>query len=242
MRREFVVLSFSLLMASVGCKSGAVVNQQSTTTQQTISSIPASPVPQPSTSPALSQQPSPDGQVTKSDSTEQVATSSRSDVCGLISSAEIKSVIGDTVGEATTSARNAEGMAVSQCYYVLPRSGNSVSLQLTEKNQKDTSSRDPSEVWEERFGRFERESGSVSREKDKDNKRGEPKDEEEEGRPPQKIKGVGDDAYWTGNSQIGALYVKRANAFIRISVGGAEELDAKIRKSKALAQRALKRL
>ena len=68
------------------------------------------------------------------------------------------------------------------------------------------------------------------------------KGEEEEGIPPTKIDGIGEAAYWMGSRVGGALYVLKKDAFIRISVGGADTQEAKIDKSKALAQKALDRL
>ena len=52
----------------------------------------------------------------------------------------------------------------------------------------------------------------------------------------------GDEAFWTGNPLVGALYVLKDDSYLRISIGGAEEASVKIQKTKALAQKALKRL
>jgi hypothetical protein len=60
--------------------------------------------------------------------------------------------------------------------------------------------------------------------------------------PPKKIDGLGDAAYWTANRMDGALYVLKNNAFIRISVSGPDKEEAKIDRSKALAQKALSQL
>ena len=67
-------------------------------------------------------------------------------------------------------------------------------------------------------------------------------DEEEKAAPPQKIDGLGDEAFWTGNRVGGALYVLKKDIFIRISIGGPDNEETKINKSKALAQKALERL
>lgn len=60
--------------------------------------------------------------------------------------------------------------------------------------------------------------------------------------PPNKITGVGDGAFWLGSRVGGALYVLKGNNYVRVSVGGAADEATKIRKSKALAQKALARL
>jgi hypothetical protein len=56
------------------------------------------------------------------------------------------------------------------------------------------------------------------------------------------VSGVGDEAWWTGNAQVGALYVLKGDAFLRISVGGGEPERARIERSRLLARRALRRL
>jgi hypothetical protein len=66
--------------------------------------------------------------------------------------------------------------------------------------------------------------------------------DEEKGRPPKKVEGIGDDAYWIANRVGGALYVLKNDVFIRISVGGPESEDAKINRCKALAEKALSHL
>ena len=75
--------------------------------------------------------------------------------------------------------------------------------------------------------------------RDRDKKKGE---EEEESAPPQKVVGIGDEAYWIGNRVGGAFYVLKGNAYVRISVGGPADQANKIKKSKVLAQKALARL
>ncbi len=65
---------------------------------------------------------------------------------------------------------------------------------------------------------------------------------EEELRKPRPIDGLGEEAYWVGNSISGALYVLNGNSFLRISVGGVRGESARMEKSKALAHAALKRL
>ena len=59
--------------------------------------------------------------------------------------------------------------------------------------------------------------------------------------PPKKIDGVGDEAYWSGNRFGGALYVLTKDVIIRVSVGGPNNEQTKIDKSKALAQKAIDR-
>ena len=56
------------------------------------------------------------------------------------------------------------------------------------------------------------------------------------------IAGVGDEAYWAGNSVTGSLYALRGDRILRVSAGGGASEQAKIEKAKKLAQLAIKRL
>src|SRR5262249_54103260 len=59
---------------------------------------------------------------------------------------------------------------------------------------------------------------------------------------PRVISDLGNEAFWVGGRVTGALYVLRANSFIRISVGGVPDEPKRIERSVALARAALKRL
>jgi hypothetical protein len=99
--------------------------------------------------------------------------------------------------------------------------------------------RDPKDFWHDTF----QEGKSVEKEKDGDSDRNKKKrGEEEELSRPEKVTGIGDDAYWTGSRVGGALYVLKGNAYVRVSVGGPANQADKIKKSKTLAQRAMERL
>ena len=67
-------------------------------------------------------------------------------------------------------------------------------------------------------------------------------DEKEESVSPKKIDGIGEEAFWTSNRFGGILYVLKGDAFISISLGGTDDEETKIKKSKALAEKALNRL
>ena len=63
-----------------------------------------------------------------------------------------------------------------------------------------------------------------------------------EGAAPEKVNGLGDEAFWIASRVGGALYVLKKDVFFRISVGGAGDEKAKLKKSKTLAQQVLKRV
>ncbi|HVS20694.1 MAG TPA: hypothetical protein VHD88_02535 [Pyrinomonadaceae bacterium] len=65
---------------------------------------------------------------------------------------------------------------------------------------------------------------------------------EEESAKPEKVSGLGDDAYWLASPVGGALYVLKKNTFFRISVGGAGDAKSKLSKSKTLARKVLGRI
>src|SRR6185295_19274735 len=118
------------------------------------------------------------------------------------------------------------GPLISQCLFTLPSFSNSISLLIAQKGE-GAGAKDPREFWREtlqRDGAQEKESERDRDKKggDKDKKaRGRSEEEEEEGTPPQKVSGVGDDAYWVGSRVGGALYVLKGNSYARISIGGA---------------------
>jgi hypothetical protein len=109
---------------------------------------------------------------------------------------------------------------VQQCLYALPDFSGSVSLELTRGAKVR-------ELWKERFGEKESE---ASRE-----------GEEEEERP-ERVRGIGDQAFWTGNPRLGGLYVLRKGAMLRLSVGGNDPKAKKLRRLTALARFALRRM
>ena len=175
--------------------------------------------------------------------------------CAFLTKDEIKSVQKEEVKDAKGSERAENGMIVSQCFYTLNSFANSVSLQVTKTDPKSSAHRDPKDFWEQTFSKYEgEEAEKEGREREKEKEREKNKEaqkgaerrgeseEEEEGAPPKKINGIGDEAFWTGNRVGGALYVLKKNSFIRISIGGQTDEATKINKSKVLAKKALARL
>jgi len=156
------------------------------------------------------------------------------DACALLTSKEIEGVQGEALKETKLSGQATGGFLMSQCFFTLPTFTNSVSLLVAQKGE-GSNAKDPKEFFRERFD--EKRAGESESEGDK--KQGEA---EEEGTPPQKVSGIGDEAYWTGSRVGGALYVLKGNAYVRISVGGPAEQAAKIKKTKALAAKVLARL
>ncbi len=165
------------------------------------------------------------------------------DACALITKEEIQEIQGSAVAETKNSQTPDGAFRSSQCYYGTEEPSRSVSLAVT---QSSNGKRSPKDFWRETFGRVageekEPEGDKEKRESARAQTRG--SDEvERESTPPRKIEGIGEAAYWVGNRVGGALYVLQKEVFIRISVGGPDNEEAKINKSTTLARKALSRL
>ena len=240
-RMSFVVTLCTLVFGVVGCAKSEVL-QSSANNQGTIA--PATTAGSPG---ALSQNGAQNGEPA---ATTSGATTARGkiDACALLTSQEIRSVQGELLKETKGSGSAEKGFSISQCFFTLPTFNNSISLVVTQKGD-GADGRDPKEFWEATFDRASE--GEREKERDKKSEKEREKEkardknreeEEEEAAPPQKIAGVGDEAFWTGSRVGGALYVLKGSSYLRVSVGGAGNQQSKISKSKALARLALKRL
>ena len=226
MHRHMKLLLCCLLLTAAGC---------SRSKEPTVVTLPQSATPQTAVAAA-----SPANQDISAGSVGPEASQSKMDACVLLTSKDLQSVQGEALKETKPSTRSDDGFIISQCFYTLPTFTNSVSLMVAQRGES-VGARDPKEFWKETFHRADE--SEKDREKDKDKAQASARGpEEEEAVPLQKIAGVGDDAYWTGNRVGGALYALKGNIYIRISVGGPGDQAAKIKKAKALAQIILKRL
>lgn len=179
------------------------------------------------------------------------AAEAKFDVCGLITGEEIEKVQGSRLQGTKSSGSSSGGMRVSQCFYSTAEFTKSVSLAVTQSDPSASDRRSASAYWQDTFGPYENEkkeepaeSGSEKEKRESLHEQRQPKGEEESAAPPKKISGVGDVAFWTASRFGGALYVlkKDKDVLIRISLGGADNQETKIEKSKQLAQKAIDRL
>jgi hypothetical protein len=159
------------------------------------------------------------------------------DVCGLLTKEEIEAIQGSPIKETKSSARSDGTFRVSQCFYTATEFSRSVSLAVMQRGPGRPTTTSPKDFWKERFGRY-----SDEKERDKVKEEMEGNEEKEESLPPKKIDGIGDEAFWASNRFGGILYVLKGDTFISVSLGGTDNEDTKIQKSKALAQKALQRL
>jgi hypothetical protein len=167
-----------------------------------------------------------------------VPVQAKIDSCALLTSKEIEAVQGQPLKETKLSGQSTGGFSMSQCFFTLPTFTNSISLLVAQKGE-GSSAQDPREFFRERF--HEKTKGEKERERERDKKKA-GEEEEEEGSPPQKVTGIGDEAYWTGSRVGGALYVLKGHSYVRISIGGPADQATKIKKTKALAAKAVARL
>jgi hypothetical protein len=153
------------------------------------------------------------------------------DACSLVSKEEIESVQATPVNDTKSSQRSDDVFLVAQCFYATAESSKSVNLALVQKNPDQQNKRSPKDFWKEKFDPYREEEPKTNR-----------GDEKEQGPAPKKISHLGDDAYWAGNRFGGVLYVLKGDAFISIGIGGTDDEATKLKKSKALAQKALQRM
>lgn len=227
MRFRLMVVLLSLLIAA-GCAAGTSPQPVSGSQPavETTSPSAASPASQPSIPAATP---------------EAAAVKPKLDACALLTSKEIESVQGEALKETKLTGQSAGGFSMSQCFFTLPTFTNSISLLVAQKGE-GAGAHDPKEYWRDTFHEDKGKDKDKDRDRAGDRAKKKVAEEEEEGAPPQKVPGVGDDAYWMGSRVGGVLYVLKGNAYVRISIGGPADQPTKIKKSKALAQKALARL
>jgi hypothetical protein len=145
------------------------------------------------------------------------------DACALLSTDDVRSVQQTTVKESKPSVHTARGLRYEQCVYAAADFAHSVSLTLITGDAEGTNA-----FWSATFHpqRTEAALARATRKKDL----------------PRPIAGLGDDAFWTGDSRTGALYMRTGDCVLRISVGGASQESERLRRSRALADAALTHL
>ncbi len=229
--RRIPVLSLCVLLVAIGaCKNSNPTQSPGNNSPGTSETSTASSSPIQSGSPTTAK--------------VETAVKPKVDACALLNSKEIEAVQGEALKETKLSGQAGGGLQISQCFFTLPTFSNSISLLVAQKGD-GADAKDPKDSWRETFQKGATEEKDRERDKKnryKDKKAGGRGEEEEESTPPQKVSGVGDDAFWLGSRVGGAIYVLKGNAYIRISVGGSGDQASKIKKSKTLAQKAIARL
>jgi hypothetical protein len=164
----------------------------------------------------------------------------KTDMCMLLTSAEIEAVQGEPVKQARPNDQTSDGMRFSQCLFQMETSAKSVSVAVATPNPARPSALTPRKFWQRQFhppAIEEVETPAAGKAAQIANH-----DREMDGRPPRPIDGLGEEAYWVGNPVLGTLYVLQGDSFLRISVGGVREESMRIERSKVLARAVVKRL
>ena len=249
-RLRFPSFFAACLLALTSCQAATTQstnNANVTASQQTANATTAAPAGQPATPPAPNAAPASAAEsahaaaagqqngngVTPSPASPASSSPSQAaDPCALLTADDIKAVQGEAAAQLKPSRRSDSDFAVSQCFYQTPTFTKSVSLELTERGASAKSVR---EMWKENFSRYEekREAKNARRAKS-----GKP----QAGPPATRISGIGEEAYWVGTNANGTLYAFKKDRLVRISIGGPDKEDDRLRKVKALAQKALARL
>ncbi len=157
------------------------------------------------------------------------------DCCSLLTGEEIEAVQGSPIQDKKNSEHSANGFRMTQCFYSAAEYSQSVSLALTQIDPTTSTNRSVIAYWKETYGRESKPSGSPEPDKQS-------KEKEKEPGELKKVEGLGDDARWSSTRVGGALYVLKNDSILRISLGGKDNEQTRIEKSKTLAQKALGRL
>jgi hypothetical protein len=146
------------------------------------------------------------------------------DACALLSDDEVLAVQGQPVIERIGGEKTSRAFRTAGCFYRTAAAQSSVSLVLTLPLAADGTGHGARGYWRETF---HRDAETRARKK----------------RPGARtVEGLGDEAFWAGDRRSGALYVLHGDVFLRISLGGAGEDEASLKRAQALASRALQRL
>lgn len=181
--------------------------------------------------------------------------------CALLSAEELKEVQGEAPTDAQGSEHGAGPLSMSQCFYRLPTFAKSVNLEVVRAAEGSDALK---EYWRRRFHpeavearereRELKEEREREREKMLERERaagqvregghGEEEEEGDEGEDsrPQRVPGLGEEAYLTGDERTSTLSVLKGAAVLRLSISDPEERPARLKKAAALAAKALKRL
>ena len=248
LQRYFALSLCLLVAASFGCSS----NSGSAPPQPAAPAQAAAAQPAPNTTGAGATTTTATGATspatTGAPATTAASPASAANVCGLLTSDEIKAVQGEAVLEAKPNHRPDSPFSINQCFYMTPSFTKSVSLEVTERG---ASTKSVHEFWEERVeeageeAERERESerergrkGETAKERERERE----EEREREAKKPRRLKGIGDEAYWINTNANSTMYVFKKDKLLRISIGGSDPEDARMKKIKTLALKAVARM
>ena len=167
----------------------------------------------------------------------QPSSGNSMDACSLTSQSEIATVQGVQVQGGQPSSHKQGDLVIAQCYYPAVssdgRANLSVYLQVIRPDSNSARRDALKEFWKDQLDRDSRAQRRVEN--------AEEQVLEKRLKPPEPIPGLGDEAFWLAGRRGGALYVRKHDSVLRVTVGEAD-VKAQMEKSKALARKILKRL
>lgn len=184
-----------------------------------------------------------------------------SKTCTLLSPEELKEVQGEAPSDAQGSEHSAESLSMSQCLFRLPTFDRSVNLEVVSAPAGAPAGA-LKEYWRRRFHPDAIEARELLRQREEELKlrREEElkrereagqvreggrrkKNREEEHWRPQRVAGVGNEAYWSGNQRMWTLSVLGREKVVRVTLVGGPDVQAEsLKRATELARRVLKRL
>jgi hypothetical protein len=169
--------------------------------------------------------------------------------CSLTTKEEVAAIQSAPITAAHSNEVPSGEFVLSQCYYPSSAPNMSVTVGVIQMDPQRPSRTAVSAYWHQVFERFTGNKATAKEEEEEKPQKGEKKrnvsregEEKERSVHPDKINGIGDEAYWAGTRFGGTLYVLKGEKMLRISVGGPGDQNSKLVKSKALAEKALGRL
>jgi hypothetical protein len=169
------------------------------------------------------------------------------DACSLLTAEEVAAIQGGTIKDTKGNQRSEGDFLMSQCFYTAEAFVRSVSLSVVQPNPA-APTKQPREYFNEKFSEAVKKP-KPEREKEQkakgENQTGQARREEEEEKEEptvERVGGLGEQAYWVQGGPSAALYVLKKNQFVILSLGGGDADAVKLKKTKELAQKALKRL
>jgi hypothetical protein len=135
------------------------------------------------------------------------------------------------VSEKETSAKTGE-VERRSCFFETDPFAKSVSLEWTREIEPGAARRRWNRTFHESRGRDE--------ESDKGETGGDGNEHDRPPKPPERISGIGEEAFWVASPASGAFYAISDGSSVRVSVGGPGGAAEKRERSKKLAREALK--
>jgi len=225
------IFALCLVVAASGCNENSGSAQQQTNNRQTAS--PPNGTNPATTTVAPAQATTANGaNAGAANTTANAPGANAFDVCALLTSDDIKAVQGEAVRESKPARRSGTDFAVASCFYATPTFTKSVSLEVT---QKGASSQSVREFWKANFA-------AALDKREQKNERRKKQGKPQAGEPARPVSGIGDEAYWISTNANSTLYAFKNDTLVRISIGGTDKEEERMKKIRTLAERALARL